>query len=70
MQARKCDRCGTYYEAYIGIKEEKTNTNGLILISRNINDYSRYMEVTSYDLCPCCMSLLTNFLKKKENGLK
>lgn len=63
MRARKCDRCGCYYDTYQGsMKFEKTGrANALCLIDRfeDNNNMSR----KSYDLCPRCMQELEEFLK-------
>ena len=62
MRARKCDRCGCYYDTYQGImKFGKTGTNALCLIDRfeDNNNMSR----KSYDLCTRCMQELEEFLK-------
>ena len=50
--AKKCDRCGKFYENYP--TGNKTQYNALRIIQRNsidetINGY------TTYDLCPECM---------------
>ena len=63
MRARKCDRCGRFYDHYQGegkfIKTGQANAVQLI---------DKYMDNTGspkclYDLCPDCMKKLEKFLK-------
>lgn len=63
MRARKCDRCGCYYDTYQGkMKFEKTGgANALWLIDRF--EDNKAMSRKSYDLCPRCMQELEEFLK-------
>lgn len=63
MRARKCDRCGCYYDTYQGnMKFEKTGrANALWLIDRF--EDNKAMSRESYDLCPRCMQELEEFLK-------
>ena len=63
MRARKCDRCGCYYDTYQGkMKFEKTGgANALLLIDRF--EDNKAMSRKSYDLCPRCMQELEEFLK-------
>lgn len=63
MQARKCDRCGTYYNTYMGDKSRMLSANGLKMILISGNSYSSHSLLTRYDLCPDCMRLLADFLK-------
>lgn len=62
MRARKCDRCGKFYEHYEGSKEfENTvNANGVYLIDRNMDNTHRYQKI--YDFCPDCMRKFEVFL--------
>lgn len=63
MRARKCDRCGCYYDSYRGntMFEETGRTNALWLIDRLDNE--KAMSRKTYDLCPECMKELEKFLK-------
>lgn len=66
--ARKCDRCGNYYdisEFYPYLRDGKTYK----LAQLYICSYNKLADIT-YDLCPACMEKLMVFLddfdKSKE----
>lgn len=63
MRAKKCDRCGKFFEHYDGVKEFKNTekANALYLIDRDLDN--KYWGRKSYDLCSECMKKLENFLK-------
>ena len=61
--AKKCDRCGKFYENYP--TGNKSQYNALRIIQRNsigetINGY------TTYDLCPECMDELVKSMVTKK----
>ena len=61
MRARKCDRCGRFYDHYQGEIFEKTGrANALRLIDRYENN--TFISRNAYDLCPECMKELEEFL--------
>ena len=63
MRARKCDRCGCYYDTYQGImKFEKTGRATALWLIDRFED-NKAMSRKSYDLCPRCMQELEEFLK-------
>ncbi len=60
-KARKCDRCGIFYEQYKGDKASKNEkANGLFLIDKDWSE--EYYRRKAYDLCPDCMRKLESFL--------
>ncbi len=68
MNARKCDRCGQFYDLYDGRKvfSGRGYANGLMLINEASNgDYDRQKL---YDLCPGCMEELMAFIKNRDKS--
>ena len=63
MKARKCDRCGKFYEHYDGTKTfgKSEKSNAAHLIDKDLNE--KYWGRKVYDLCPDCMKELEAFLK-------
>lgn len=55
MRAKKCDRCGKFYDHYDGIQQFKNGerANALVLIDRDLDE--KYWTRKTYDLCPACM---------------
>ncbi len=61
--AKKCDRCGKYYDDYDGVAFSEAVTR---------NKYDRMHLVRAddrgvykkFDLCPDCMSALISFIKQ------
>lgn len=62
MTAKKCDRCGAYYELY-GVKNDAQNCNGFMML--NIDKEDMYCKHEKIDLCPDCMAKLYEFMKKE-----
>lgn len=66
MDAKRCDRCGTFYqlEAWkqgdIVVKKKKKENAGVIF-----NDF--FFVDVSIDLCPGCSAYIKDWLTKKEN---
>lgn len=62
MRARKCDRCNNFYDEYDG------HDTGNSIQTLNIFSCGKYgldhnlVPKTLYDLCPSCMTSLTNWL--------
>lgn len=63
MIAKKCDRCGMYYELYNTDPSPK-RSNGVMFL--NIDAYQKYFSHKPIDLCPSCMESLYSFLQKNE----
>ena len=65
--AKKCDRCGKFYEYYAGRNTEfkkSGKSNGLVLLDYDTK--GGYWVNKSYDLCPECMRKLEAFLIRNE----
>ena len=63
MIAKKCDRCGTYYELY-NVQHNAKKTNGIVFV--NIDASSQYFTNTTIDLCPKCMEAVRKFVEQVE----
>ena len=61
MNAKKCDRCGQYYEPYPGQDYGARKTNMIALQ----ND-CKLQDVADIDLCPACMEKQIRFLSGTE----
>lgn len=57
--AKRCDRCGKFYEYYI--TTDKVNAVGLFKISQNGNIWAP--DKSGYDLCPECLREFEDFMK-------
>lgn len=64
--AKKCNRCGTYYDEY-NVKDSSSKINGFMTL--NLDSKQSYHKNGPYDLCPSCSSeLMEWFIKyRKEN---
>lgn len=52
--AKKCDRCGKYYDAYGTI-----NTPELVIFARDGTHIGEdYVEIRRWELCPACMQTI------------
>lgn len=65
--AKKCDRCGIYYEQR-NILFNKQWINGIVLVDRKANNESQFGRV-NMDLCLKCLNSLVDWLAydEKEN---
>lgn len=76
MEARRCDRCGKYYDIYNDgtdrSKKMRLTNESNIKQPNGIMTYMRGVgaAVGSYDLCPDCMSELADWLhiEPEEEG--
>lgn len=64
--AKKCDRCGEFYEPYI-ILDGKETCNKIRLQQESIDGMTNY-TFGSKDLCPDCMEVLKSFINGDENA--
>lgn len=62
MDAKKCDRCGKYYDYY----QDQHCNNGFSLVC--ISKSGNVSRNTTHDLCSECLIKLKKFLKGEENG--
>lgn len=60
MNAKKCDRCGKYYDSY-GTNDDLKNTNAVMFVNANKN--GQYFSHGVIDLCPECMNEVKEFVK-------
>lgn len=61
MTAKKCDRCGTFYEEYTNNKSGR--------FTLNVISEDSYWSHSPYDICPSCLDELMKWFKnKKENN--
>ena len=60
--AKKCDRCGNFYESYNTTNDSK-NINGIMTL--NLDEQGRYYEHKPLDLCPNCKDSFEKWLNKK-----
>ena len=63
--ARKCDRCGCFYEEY-NTRNDAKNTNGIMML--NIDMRRKYFSHDIKDLCPRCMEFLVQWLGGEQDG--
>ena len=63
--ARKCDRCGLYYNEY-NVKYNAEKINGINLL--NIGWNNKYFSHGPYDLCPTCSDELMKWLRKEKES--
>lgn len=61
MNAKKCDRCGVFYENY-NQKYSKINPNSLIPAS--MDEERKYFSYDAIELCPECMKSFKEWLAK------
>jgi len=63
MRAKKCDRCGKFYEHYEGHRKFRAGerANALRLIDLDLDD--KYWPRKTYDLCPACMGEFEAFIR-------
>lgn len=59
--ARKCDRCGTFYETYVGADANDFGFNRVTL--KDIDITSHYIVREHFDLCEKCSTDLEDWLK-------
>ena len=57
--AKKCDRCGVFYESY-NVKYDSKKINGILTL--NIDDEQRYFPNKKIDLCPKCKDSFEHWL--------
>lgn len=64
MLAKKCDRCGEYYDRYHHLSPiAYDNANGIVLADFN-DDNVTYRNRKSIDLCPRCLNDFESWMTK------
>lgn len=63
--AKKCDRCGIFYDIYP--KSGSTSFNSIKLVSTDSRGNERIGSIMM-DLCPECMGKLKDYLNPKKEG--
>ena len=62
MLARKCDRCGSFYNHYEKIIDKRIHcANSIRFIFSKVDD-SAFNSQKRFDLCPSCMKQLIKFI--------
>ena len=67
MIAKKCDRCGAFYEPY-NVERNKKETNGIIRV--NIDEVGQYYSHEPIDLCISCKDSFEKWLKEAKDNKK
>jgi hypothetical protein len=69
MDAKKCDRCGKFYEPYQPGAAHK-NSNILIFAEEYVtsDNVSGYCEQRQYELCSDCMLAAVHFMQALMGG--
>ena len=60
--AKKCDRCGNFYEAY-NTTNDSENISGIMTL--NLDDQRRYYSHEPLDLCPKCKDAFEKWFRMK-----
>lgn len=64
MLAKKCDRCGEYYDRYHYLSPiAKGKINGIVLADVD-DDHNTYCNRKSIDLCPRCFTDFESWMTK------
>lgn len=68
--AKRCDRCGDYYTNYgVSTPKKEGRVNSVVL--RQTNEKGELeRNVKLYELCPCCMVSLFNWLDVSNKTTK
>lgn len=61
--AKKCDRCGKFFEPY-NYRDDSSKINGIMTL--NLDSTNRYFTHGPYDLCPSCSTELMNWFNASE----
>ena len=68
MNAKKCDRCGRYFDPIFSISEKITEKASKKLIVANYDGAGvvHYSSKSCFDLCPQCYDEITNWFDGYE----
>ena len=64
--AKKCDRCGKFYDEYNFANDDK-NINGIMTLNLDAQDH--YYTHKALDLCPSCKDSYEKWLNKKREKI-
>lgn len=62
MLARKCDRCGSFYDHYNKTIDKRVPHVNRIMFSSSTETDCRIDTIKYVDLCPSCMKQLIKFI--------
>lgn len=62
--AKKCDRCGRFYD-YYGMKKSCSFRNAMTIYYKSKENIVLDSSKNHYDLCPLCMEQLVGWLTKE-----
>lgn len=62
--AKKCDRCGKFYETY----GDDFKANAVILTYLSKNEHFRH-DINTLDLCPECLDGINKYLFGEESDI-
>lgn len=63
--ARKCDRCGRFFEFYAVVDHDGNTSSGFNTLTQGgYNEYDRYYYKKSYELCKECCKEFNKWLDK------
>lgn len=71
--ARKCDRCGAFYDEYQNTKyfnNGRDGVNGVQFVHIDRQKYAEGTKNDTYDLCPCCLEAIHQYIKSKKEDSK
>ena len=65
MNAKKCDRCNKFYDAYT--PDGDTYRSNMLIFAEDIMDrgFPSYCEHRQFELCPECMKDAIKFMNEK-----
>lgn len=69
--AKKCDRCGSFYDPYKGVRV-RPNTKSVLSSVNRVSFSNSFGSCFTFDLCPSCMAstlLFMNIPKEQVNYL-
>ena len=61
--AKKCDRCGKFYETY-NTRNNRENISGIMTL--NLDDQGKYYYHEPLDLCPECKDAFEKWMKNGD----
>lgn len=60
--AKKCDRCGKFYETY-NTTNDNENISGIMTL--NLDEQRKYYSHEPFDLCPKCKDAFEKWFRMK-----